>query len=497
MMKKLPNFFFPLMLAISLIIGKSSAAQNAAPNTNISDVKINSAPAYVILGVDPENIDRPGSPEKFVAGVQAGLVNGKVKPNVAVEFNPFNWSLKPDSSHIFIANKFLSTNSNAESFKRNFSISLATSESDTTVYGHLRPGTAMAVGVQFLLIGGNGDEVIRNKFLEWEKLDAYEFFLKNVTQPVRAQMTFALMEILERKQNDANEKKRKMEAAGISTAGIVFDSELTADDTSEVFNNVGLLSTDNASMLSAKILAMNFVRSSPNYADVDRNAVLLDLNTKIDQLIMQNRIPDATNQISLRQALKDVSGITEQKRAITNAFAGMHVANARMGHNLQLSIAQATVFEGGKAAYGKFAKASFALTYSYRWDLSNPEIKKNISMLDAMVVLRGTINSKMVDSTGYIDFGGKLQYTINRFSASGECLGRFLTQRPANAKSNFTYRVTGNIAYKLNDVITFKAAVGVNFDGNSKTYSSPKDLFSIAGLNLGVGNLISALTKTK
>ena len=38
---------------------------------NFKSLQLNSSPAYVVLGVDPENIQRPNSPGDFVANAQS------------------------------------------------------------------------------------------------------------------------------------------------------------------------------------------------------------------------------------------------------------------------------------------------------------------------------------------------------------------------------------------------------------------------------------------
>ena len=54
-------------------------------------LKLTSAPAYTVLGVDPQNIQRPTTPTDFIAGAQSAIVNGKLQPNFAIEGTPYYW----------------------------------------------------------------------------------------------------------------------------------------------------------------------------------------------------------------------------------------------------------------------------------------------------------------------------------------------------------------------------------------------------------------------
>ena len=73
-------------LFLSTIITVSHA-QNE--QLKVEKLKLNSAPAFVILGIEPDNIQRPSSPSQFIAGLQNSFVNEKLKPNVAFEVSPY------------------------------------------------------------------------------------------------------------------------------------------------------------------------------------------------------------------------------------------------------------------------------------------------------------------------------------------------------------------------------------------------------------------------
>jgi Arc/MetJ-type ribon-helix-helix transcriptional regulator len=166
----------------------------------------------------------------------------------------------------------------------------------------------------------------------------------------------------------------------------------------------------------------------------------------------------------------------------------------REGFLLEFAIANASV--AGNNDWNKLqsAKTSIWLTPSYRFNVNkDPEV---IDFIDLMAVLRVTINAKNVDSTSYADFGGKLQWVHNKLSVSGEGVFRYLTNKPLNQKKNYTVRTAFTLSYKLNDLVTFKATFGSNFDGNSTHYSDPSKMFAVGGFHFGFSNFLKGDKRT-
>ena len=110
-----------------------------------------------------------------------------------------------------------------------------------------------------------------------------------------------------------------------------------------------------------------------------------------------------------------------------------------------------------------------------------------MSLLDLIGVFRLTVNNKAdkVDTADYFDAGMKLQFTHNRWSLSAEGVYRHASKVPASVNRKYTYRFVTSLDYKLSDAITFKFSFGSNFDGNTATYSDPKKMFAVGGLNFG------------
>ncbi|HEY0652943.1 MAG TPA: hypothetical protein VGD65_07435, partial [Chryseosolibacter sp.] len=77
------------ILGSLMLFSVAGLSQQKNINDQIKGLQVNSSPAYVVLGVEPENIQRPNSPSEFVASVQSANVNGQLAPNFALETTPF------------------------------------------------------------------------------------------------------------------------------------------------------------------------------------------------------------------------------------------------------------------------------------------------------------------------------------------------------------------------------------------------------------------------
>ena len=160
----------------------------------------------------------------------------------------------------------------------------------------------------------------------------------------------------------------------------------------------------------------------------------------------------------------------------------------REGFMLEFAIANASIIQNNEAKNITSAKTAIWLTPSYRINTrKDPSV---IDFLDFMAVLRMTFNSSKVDVTDYFDIGAKVQYTHNRISLSGEYIARMLTEKPNTVESKWTNRLDLSFDYKINDLITFKATFGRNFDGNSVHYSDPQKIFAVGGVNFGFGEFL-------
>jgi hypothetical protein len=146
------------MSRIALIAGLliiSFVKANAQANISYESLQLTSSPAYVILGVDPENIQRPGSPTEFVAGAQSAVVNGQLQPNFALETSPYYWGKRRADSSGFSPLGFLLSGNWGDNLLRSITFAAATSATDTVTFGGLRQGTGIGLGVHMQLFHGH------------------------------------------------------------------------------------------------------------------------------------------------------------------------------------------------------------------------------------------------------------------------------------------------------------------------------------------------------
>lgn len=405
------------------------------------NLKLNSAPAFVILAVEPENIQRPTSPKDFIAGLQSSIVNGMLKPNVAFELTPYylvNPKKKENSKRFDASNYLLSRDGNIfTTIKKSLSFSLATSESDTVVFGKLDPGTGIGLGTRFVLIDGKPGK----ELLAWNKQQIRTVFFNDL---------LSLVSTL--------------------PPGNV-DMQLVLDNRIDNFLNISGKNL-NIGLREPELKAMFYKI---------RDDIMFDFTTN-------KRSLDKDSLISFLEA-KQVAE-AEQESALLDKLNKKKNPLAKQGFMLEFAAGSGTVFENNQWNSWKNAKAAFWLTPSWRKDISKDG--KDIALFDFMLVFRYTINNKKdsVDIADYFDSGLKGQLIKNRWSGSVECVGRWASEVPEAVKSKFTYRLALSADYKITEDITFKFSFGSNFDGNTATYTNPKEMFALGGVNFGFGNLL-------
>lgn len=399
-------------------------AQDKKPSNvggQIETLQINSSPGYVIIGIEPENIQRPNSPAAFVAGVQSAIVNGKMQPNFAMETSPYYWSKKNTDSKTFDATDFLFGNNYGKNLLRSITFSFATSTSDSVVFGKLKPGTALGLGMHVQLIQGKPSPNTRKKLYDWYQNSYAESVLGQMAADIRA------------------------------------NKEI-----------------ENVTEWLDDILEVGSYKSLP---ESEKNLIKILLKEKLKK--------NAIDTSDLMKIFNLKSKFEEKSAGSLESVNKYKFPLTREGFMLELSLANARLDEESQWNNLVNAKTSVWLTPSYRFNINkDPDI---IDFIDLMAVARLTFNNAIVDSSNYFDLGGKLRWIHNRLSLSGEMIYRRLTIKPEDVKKNYTFRSVINLSYKLSDMITFQAAFGSNFDGNSTTYSDPSKMFAIGGFNFGFG----------
>lgn len=442
-MKKILGVF--LIISSAIVLAK---AQNspAVPTSTFETLKLNSSPAFVLLGVEPENIQRPTTPTQFIAGVQNSIVNGKPRPNVAFEITPFyiKKSRGVDSLRFKPYEYLLSPQQSLlNNIAKTLSISLGTSESDSVVYGNLHAGTALGIGFRSMILEGQRKKGIVSLLKEW-----HVAYLKN---------RFYSDLIVQINTSDADMTKMINVASAVQTQVGVWKS------------------------ISLKNLDFNAM----SYSLADK--IISDLAFQITDKIEKGEFKAIDQVIEFLKNGRDVSKIIESNRLVS-INQQQKLPFAKEGFMLELAAGQALLFQNNQFQNITLAKTAIWLTPSYRWQLNSHA--EDIKLIDLMGVLRYTFNNRRdsVDVSNYFDTGAKIQYIINSWSFSFEGVYRYASEAPLGIAKKYTWRYVSSLDYKLNDAVSFKFSFGGNFNGNTATYTNPKEVFALGGLNFGLLN---------
>jgi len=388
-------------------------------------LKLTSAPAYTVLGVDPQNIQRPATPTDFIAGAQSAIVNGKLQPNFAIEATPYYWKHpKTDTGKRVSLYEFIKNDNNVfDNIAKTFTFSFATSESDTLAFGDLEPGTGFGIGFKCNLFNGKVSRKTLISSLMQNKL------IDNLYQSIMGQFQVGNNNVVV-KDRVNNWKESKKNKDPVHDALVDYVADFVRNDLGKA-----ILTENDKNLLQQKIDAI----------EDEESKFLATLNQAVFPL-------------------------------------------TREGFMLELAIGDAAIIQNNESKNITNAKTAIWLTPSYRINTrKDPTV---IDFLDFMAVLRMTFNNSKVDVSDYIDIGAKVQYTHNRFSFSGEYIARMLTEKPSTVDSKWTNRLDLSFDFKVNELITFKATFGRNFDGNSVHYSDPKKMFAVGGMNFGFGEFL-------
>ena len=406
-------------------------AQEASPK--FENLKLNSSPGFIVLGIEPDNIQRPGTPSKFIGGILNSTVNGKLKPNIAVELSPYYLINQKDTNSKRLETDFLKKTGFFKTIGKTLTLSIATSESDTVVFGKLKPGTGLGTGLRFLLIDGKINEDLRTWNLKRIKLIFFQSLLARVNI-LPADTTLNLFYV-------------------------TLDREMK-QFTKESFKNLDYY----------------------GYTDNEIEGLLKDWKDDISYYLATKKV---NNNASLSAYIySEQKSLGSEEQDLLKIINAKKNPLAKEGFMLEFAAGQSVVFQKNEWSGIAHAKTAFWLTPSWRINLS----KSDITLFDFMGVIRYTINNKKdsVDIANYVDMGLKAQLTQNNWSASLEFISRWASQVPITTKEKYTYRLAAGIDYKISNELTFKFSFGSNFDGNTKTYSDPRQMFVLGGLNIGL-----------
>lgn len=407
------------LIIVLLAFNKSAISQNI--ENQFESLQLNSAPAYVILGVEPENIQRPNSPTEFMANAHSAIVNKRLQPNFALETSPYYWGKKKPASKKFNILDYVFSNQFGENLARSITFTFATSPTDSFTFGSRTPGTGMGIGIHLQLFQGRADKNLSG----WIEKSRLKSLINDAISVLQ--------------QNNSIEN---------------IDDWIDNTLTKTAYINFPENFKQNLKKQFLDLAASESLAKS----DISR---LSNLDLKVG-----------------KQASKYLSETNNNRFPLT-----------RQGFMMELSVANASIVSNNIWDSIRSAKTAIWLTPSYRFNANKDG--SEISLIDLMAVFRFTGNAIDVDSSDYLDAGLKLQWIHNRISLSSEVIYRFLTHKPESQDKHHTNRTSFTFNYKINELVTFQASFGSNFNGNSTVYDDPKNMFAVGGVNFGFGDLIT------
>jgi hypothetical protein len=420
------KYFFVLFPILSLPLFAISQSSDI-PSPDVKKLVLNSSPAYFLLGVQPENIQRPSTPRELVGGVQSSLVNGTLQPNFAMEFNPFTWNKKTKSNQ-FYSNDFFYKKK--EAVKKNFAISLATSSSDTVVFGNLKKGMGIGYGLRLTLLPGKVNKETTDLFSEWEIQQVKTLWLTILKTHTPERQFLSINDV-----TTSEDDLKKIEAS-LRKNGAIRPESIT---------NL---------MLELKTYTKTF--------------------STIKASELKQTVEDKLKQTS------------DEKIQTINKINAAAIPFERDGFILEVAAAGVTVLQNNEWKQSHHGKTAIWITPSYKFRLENKTDPKDVKSIDFMGVIRYVLNDKAVDTGDYLDLGLKFQYNKNRWNFSFEYCGRHASEVPQNVKSKWTNSWISSFNYTINETATLKFSFGSNFDGNTRTYTQPNKMLAIGGINLGI-----------
>lgn len=416
-------------ISVILLLISAGSTAFAQENPNVKALEITSNPGYVLLGVQPTNISRPSTPRDFVAGMQSAVVNGRLQPNFAMEANPFNWFKKKskEKDYRFIANDYLSPKP-GPAIRRNFAISLATSESDTVVFGDLQKGMGLGYGLRFTIFPGTVNKATLKNVRDISVKDVQTVFLE------------ALQFLID--ENDDFKYEYLARAQDLAIAHLQKRTDIPDDLKPLVEKEI--MQYKSAFALKTK-----------------QEEVLAFIHA--EDSVLQQQIGDAAKGIGMRK----------------EPFA-------RDGFILEFAYSGVTVFQQNQWAQAVNAKNGIWLTPSYRIDMGAEDQPDLIQSFDMLGIVRYLWNDKRVDAGNYLDVGLKAQFNRNDWNVSLEGVGRHASEVPADVKSNWTYSWLTTFSYTINEITTLKFTFGSRFNGNTIVYTQPAEMVAVGGLSFGL-----------
>ncbi|WP_118974749.1 hypothetical protein [Taibaiella koreensis] len=412
-----------LFAACLLCLSLSTQAQEP----DLKPLELTASPAYILLGVQPTNIQRPSTPRDFAASLQSAAVNGVLQPNFALEVNPFNWNKKAaGNQYSFIANDYFSTDI-LPAIKKNFAISLATSSTDTVKFGDLNKGTGLGYGLRVTLLPGTVNKRTTEDLHAWATAETKQLALSLVDN-------------------------------------LLNSPSFTYEDVQRAFD-----------------MAAAHTAERKDIPDAMKAGLQNDL------LSLKGKVAALKDTAALQSWLATEEPALDSMKAVAlDRINKRRTPFAREGFILEAAYSGVIVLQNNNWDNAVYAKTGIWITPSYRLDLSNDKDLKLVQSLDFLGILRYIWNEHRVDPGNYLDFGAKAQFNRNDWNIGLEGVFRHASEIPLTQSSHWTYSWAANFSYTLQDNITLRLSFGSQFDGNTRVYTKPNEILAIGGISFGL-----------
>lgn len=122
-----------------------------ATDATLDELRVPVTPAFTLLGVTPTQIERPNTARALAVGLLSASerAGGDVPTNLAIEVAPYWWTDRPDLTfQDYYRARW------PERMAQTFALSIGTSELATYTHDKDAEGTAVAIGVRSMILGG-------------------------------------------------------------------------------------------------------------------------------------------------------------------------------------------------------------------------------------------------------------------------------------------------------------------------------------------------------
>jgi hypothetical protein len=427
-MKKILTLTRPVILAWMILLSIYALAQN---DPTLSSLTPPSAPAYTILGIQPNEISQPKSLNALESSVFSNFTQGYniiLPKNYALEFSPYWFQAHPKLTFKEYSNPGV-----GQSILQTLSLSLATTLEQNTIDTGIN-NTRMGIGLRTTIVGGRSPEenaVIMKK--------AYN--LRTNLSGVNG--LIGLLKYLQ-SQNYTDYKAFKL-ALDSNFALMLKDNNVEAKD-NMIFNK------------SAIVDPVIKQRIADNKDGI--NKIVKEIISKLDSLLTTK---------DYEKLLKDLQQSVKE----------------RYGFVMEVDGAMELDFPTGSIGYSKVPQWGVWVIPSYRLrDLS----------FDFLGIVRYIHSEIPGQPANNYDIGAKVVWEAKKFSLATEALLRYqnitLSRTMENgittteSKSTTDWRLVLNFNYKISNKLGITVNFGKNFNQNTITTG---DLIASVGLNFGFG----------